>query len=189
MPNGSAKLMLLAFAGCYSIWHYRTATRSLAHLADRFNWQEIRDALLGPAMIMTISLAVNGLAVLQSVYVDYIITYQDMDVISFSRLTSELFLLRRQLSVILGTGALYEIVRRALKTPLEPADTPKIAGLRVQVTMYRFLFQKHLFAITGVGVVFGVVAGPGIAGLLAVELALMWLLTWGMLRWLTRSPS
>ncbi len=84
-------------------------------------------------------------------------------------------LLMRQVSVLVGTGALMMVIQRALGRGWEGLERrPKIVGVMVQERYYRELMRRHWWAVLGAGTVFGVAGGTGPVLLLAVELTLMW---------------
>ena len=164
MENSLAKSLLLLFALIYLAWQYLTASQQVI---GQPNEQELKQALFMPALVMTLSLAANGLAFMQEAYI--------LNEFGFAEEPSKFNLLRDQFSILVGTGCLFEVVRRALQIRIGEGERPQVVGLRVQITMYRRLFKKHLWAVLGMGMVFGIASGPGMALFLGGELALMWL--------------
>lgn len=164
MANLFAKLLLLAMMGVYV---YLDVVTARARTAGRANAEAIMAGLLRPALPMTLALAGNALAVLQGVYAQH---EYGSDPVTRSTLS----LVFDQIGVLIGTAALMEVVRRALCIPLDAVHDPTLIGLRVQIAMYEDLLGRHLLVALGIGALFGVVSGPGLAAFLACELGIMW---------------
>lgn len=170
MDNLTAKLLVLALGGIFAYLDFDTVRRRHPG-PEASDW---RGALILPAWAMTAALAVNAPAFMQLTYTTNV----------FGGVGEEASwrLWRDQFAVLAGTGLLMELVRRALNTPLQPDDTPRMADLRVQITMFRRLLGEHLLAAAGLGVVFGILSGPALTLFLAAELAVMWGLSWVLLQ-------
>ena len=171
MTNSLAKCLLLLLGIAYVIGDCWTAKQQCR---DRANPQEWQGAIFSPALVMTLALTANGLAFMQEVSVNQVLQFPDGG--------GTWQLLKEQLAVLSGTGLLFEIVRRALAGPIEADDTPLVAGYRLQIRLYRRLLKEHLLAVLGVGAVFGIASGFGMAAFLACELVLMWAGAVAMLR-------
>lgn len=165
VDNFGAKLLLLVLAAVHLA---RSTAAARARVAERPEVDGLAAGLLAPVVIMTLALAANGLAMLQRAYLEAVALAGAPDPAFSSGLLLD------QAAVWVGTGALFEIARRALAVPFGADDDAKRIGLRVQIAMYRKLLAEHLPAVLGLGVVFGIAAGPGVAALLAAELAFMW---------------
>ena len=191
MPNLLAKLLLLGLGAAYEVWTWFTARGRCAEREEAAKWSA---ALFRPAAVMIFALVANGMAFLQMKYVGWEIESMEEHFVSDgsmdqSRAPNRLDLLLGQISVLAGTALLFEIARRALHSELRKDDTPTIAALRVQQTVMRNLFRRHLWAVLGIGTVFGVAGGSGEVLFLALELLLMWVLSWIILRFMEKKRA
>lgn len=162
--NLEAKLLMLAIMGVY---FWRDAVTARARAETRPEVGDLFAGLLVPALVMTLAVSSNGLAMLQGAYVQHEFGAHD-------GARPALWLLLDQVAILIGTAGLMEIIRRALYIPFGAEQDAKLIGLRVQVAMYRGLLQRHLLAALGIGAIFGAVGGPYMAAFLAGELLLMW---------------
>jgi hypothetical protein len=164
MANSVAKLLLLAIAGIYLWREVRTAR---ARAASRPDVEGLAGGLLAPALVMTLAVSVNGLAMLQAAYVEHVMALN-------LQARAAWWLALDQLAVCAGTTGLMEIIHRALRIPLDGEPDAKLIGLRVQLAMYRGLFAEHLPAVLGLVLFVGVAGSVETTVMLACELLAMW---------------
>lgn len=123
---------------------------------------EWRRALIGPVVLMETILLVNALAFVSLVEIASVEAPEGGS------------LLRRHLSLILGTAGLMFLMASAVDDPrVRGATTPSEAGGAVLDTAVRRLIFRFWWAALGLGLVFGV-AAPGVALFLAMEITLAW---------------
>lgn len=175
MPNTLAKILILVITAIFILWNWIFLQHALAGHPQR---NDMMKYVLMPALIMTLALAINAIAFTGILYTDWMITTQEMAYQPDGTIApnaSKCTLLMKQLSILVGTTSLMFIVRRAILVDYSNIEeSPKILGLKIQADMYKWLMLRHWWAVLGIGTVFGIMVGPGIALFLAVELTFMW---------------
>jgi len=176
MPNMFAKALLIVIGIFFIVWDRYILYKRLKGNPDK---DELIQSIYLPALIMTLALAANALAFMQMLNLEMMMemnreVFRPDGSIESSGI-SQLSVLRKQLSIIIGTGLLMLIIRNAIDRDYhDDSDPPRVIGVKVQMEMYKNLMVRHWWAVIGVGAVFGVITGPGVVLLLALELTIMW---------------
>ena len=168
------KLLLIGVGIAFILTGYTHLRRRFADREDRDEWVT---QLLWPAAVMILALVANGLAFIGSAYIESVMMAQQGTWRPDGRMYPVLMVFafwRGPLMVVVGTAGLCMVSLRAYWQPIQEGDTPKIASMRLQESIFRQLMTRHILAVLGIGTVFGVVGGPGPLLLLAAELVFMW---------------
>jgi hypothetical protein len=168
-----AKLALLVAAVLIAARAALTVQERVRSRADRQEWFV---HVYWPAAAMILVLAGNGLGFLQMARTEHLVNAAQASAAGDDGAAqSGLALAVDQISVVAGTCLLMLMSCRALKNErIYRLPSPRTAGICAQRLLIEGLLVHHWLAVLGLGAVFGILAGPGIALFLACELTLMW---------------